>query len=240
MFYASKSLLSYLCTSTGIWTREEEKYLPNSSISIPQTWSLLAFLFQKWCCTHKTCSGIIYSLCFWNSFPVSTDTYIYTFMNALATWVSACINILCRLLKWSKFIAWNTRVCSDIMIASIHVPFFNMTQKCWLFRKGVSQDPSKPIFIPHGADTFDQIWPGCNPAQFSMEYFKHIFETSIGKYDEKLSIPDDPAEDPNFREAEIDSRRNVILEDLTLTESIRKEYYKGDSIRMANWLFMIS
>jgi hypothetical protein len=103
-----------------------------------------------------------------------------------------------------------------------------------IYSNGVSQDASKPLLIPHGADSYDQIWPGCNPTQFSMEFFKHIFETQVGKYDEKSSIPDDPAEDPNFRELEIDSRRNMILEDLNLTESIRKEYYKGDSIRMTN------
>ncbi|ODM95452.1 Cytoplasmic dynein 2 light intermediate chain 1 [Orchesella cincta] len=98
------------------------------------------------------------------------------------------------------------------------------------FPKGIVQDYNKALLIPPGGDSYDQIWPGTPPNQFSMDFFKHLFETQVGKYNEKLSIPDDPADDANFHESDVDSRRSLILEDIALTEKVRQEYSKADNL----------
>jgi len=83
--------------------------------------------------------------------------------------------------------------------------------------------------IPYSSDSYEQIWPGASPSQYNMEFFRHLIETQIGKYNEKLSMPDDPGEDPNFREPEIDSARNLFLEDIKFSEKVRKEYSRGEN-----------
>lgn len=116
---------------------------------------------------------------------------------------------------------------SSDVVAQYVVLYFSII---FFIRKGIAQDYNKALLIPHGGDSYDQIWPGTSSNQFSMDFFKHLFETQIGKYNEKLSVPDDPAEDANFRESDVDSRRSLILEDIALTEKVRQEFSKADNI----------
>ncbi|CAG7835975.1 unnamed protein product [Allacma fusca] len=97
------------------------------------------------------------------------------------------------------------------------------------FPKGICQDTNKPLMIPHGGDSFEQIWPGNSPAQFSLDFFKHLFESKIAKFNEKSAMPEDPAIDSNFKENDVDELRNRIMDEITLTERVRQEFSTTDN-----------
>ena len=61
--------------------------------------------------------------------------------------------------------------------------------------------------IPPGGDSFEQIYPGQHPSQFTLDYCRHHYETKIGKPDEKSNSKVDPALDPKFAEPDIDAKR---------------------------------
>ena len=79
--------------------------------------------------------------------------------------------------------------------------------------KGVSQDYNKPLMIPAGSDSFQAILGGQEVAK--MEVIKHQFSTHFPqKETSTLTMSEDPAKDPNFREAEVDMLRTQKDEDL--------------------------
>lgn len=82
---------------------------------------------------------------------------------------------------------------------------------------------NKPLMIPHGADSYEQINPGVQRSQFTLEYCRHIYESKIGKSQEKENIKNDPALDPNFREPEIDRKRAAAVQELSGGIRIRAE-----------------
>ena len=116
-------------------------------------------------------------------------------------------------------VSYVTRYCRYKCIYFFLVPY----------RKGICQDTNKPLMIPHGGDSYEQIWPGNSPAQFSLDFFKHLFESKIAKFNEKSAMPEDPAVDPNFKENEIDELRNRIMDEIILTERVRQEFSTADN-----------
>ena len=98
-------------------------------------------------------------------------------------------------------------------------------------KEAFSEDLNKGLGIPAGGDSFGRIWPSCNPAQFSLEYFGRLWESQIGmgaaaKTEEAKDNENNPAEDPNFAEPGIDSQHSVLLEELRAMEETLRE--QGD------------
>lgn len=79
--------------------------------------------------------------------------------------------------------------------------------------KGMSQDYNKPLIIPAGSDTFQAILGVAEvPKQ---EVMKHQFSTHFPQEEgETLTMSEDPAKDPHFKEAEVDMLRLQKDEDL--------------------------
>ena len=75
---------------------------------------------------------------------------------------------------------------------------------------------NKPVMIPHGADSYEQINPGIPHQQLTLEFCRHLYESKIGKSVEKDSTRYDPALDANFREPDIDRRRADVVQELSL------------------------
>ncbi|XP_035705983.1 cytoplasmic dynein 2 light intermediate chain 1 isoform X2 [Folsomia candida] len=89
------------------------------------------------------------------------------------------------------------------------------------FPKDVCHDFNKGLLIPHGGDSYNQIWSGANPGQFTFDYFKHLYESQIGKSED---YKNDAADEANFREPQIDSQRNILLEELRMMEESFTEF----------------
>jgi len=79
--------------------------------------------------------------------------------------------------------------------------------------KGMSQDYNKPLIIPAGSDTFQAILSGGEVPK--LEVMKHQFSTHFPQEEgEALTMSEDPAKDPHFKEAEVDMLRLQKDEDL--------------------------
>jgi len=86
--------------------------------------------------------------------------------------------------------------------------------------KGMSQDYNKPLIIPPGSDSFQAILGGTGEVP-KLEVMRHQFGTHFPQEEEEtLTRSDDPAKDPNFKEAEVDMLRGQKDEDL---ERYRRE-----------------
>ncbi|PSN53731.1 Cytoplasmic dynein 2 light intermediate chain 1 [Blattella germanica] len=87
---------------------------------------------------------------------------------------------------------------------------------CRCLSKSISQDYNKPLLIPAGSDSMQQIG-GLGPSNTgipnkgpggAIDRWKHIFTTHFPQEASKRSaMPDDPAKDMNFQEPVIDSLR---------------------------------
>ena len=97
--------------------------------------------------------------------------------------------------------------------------------------KGVSQDYNKPLIIPAGSDSFQAILGGNGSEVPKLEVMRHQFGTHFPQEEEEtLTRSEDPAKDPNFREAEVDMLRLQKDEDLERyrRESERRQRSWGD------------
>lgn len=75
------------------------------------------------------------------------------------------------------------------------------------FRKETCYDNNEALFIPHGTDSFEQIWPSQSPAQLSLDFCRLEADSKLGK--DKVKSKEDilnPALDPRFAEPDIDRR----------------------------------
>ena len=83
--------------------------------------------------------------------------------------------------------------------------------------KGVSQDYNKPLIIPAGSDSFQAILGGNGGEVPKLEVMRHQFGTHFPQEEEEtLTRSDDPAKDPNFREAEVD----ILITILCITDAL--------------------
>ncbi|KAG8199952.1 hypothetical protein JTE90_006198 [Oedothorax gibbosus] len=79
--------------------------------------------------------------------------------------------------------------------------------------KTTVSDHNKPIYICAGADSFESIGSFSTlnvenkSTPKSIETVKNIFTSHFPQVESKSIIPDDPAEDPNFKELDIDNMR---------------------------------
>ncbi|XP_075225368.1 cytoplasmic dynein 2 light intermediate chain 1-like isoform X2 [Lycorma delicatula] len=76
--------------------------------------------------------------------------------------------------------------------------------------KTVSQDFNKPLLVPPGADLIESIQGlGSTNNSWTIDKYKHFFTSHFPQESSKTSVlPDDPGQDPNFREPLIDALRS--------------------------------
>lgn len=107
----------------------------------------------------------------------------------------------------------------------------------FLCRKDICHDFNKGLQIPHGGDSYEQIWPGSNPSQFTFDYFKHLYESQVGKVKGKESKDNISVIDDNsFREPSVDSQRNILKEELRMMENSFRDFGKiGFNLIRKSW-----
>ncbi|XP_068085310.1 cytoplasmic dynein 2 light intermediate chain 1 [Anabrus simplex] len=102
--------------------------------------------------------------------------------------------------------------------------------------KSISQDHNKPLLIPAGSDSMQQIdglgvLPSTKGPGAALDRWKHTFTTHFPQEtSERTVMPEDPARDTNFREPIIDALRAHKDDELERfrEESLRRQKYRRD------------